>query len=401
MQEKTIRVLQHMRVLDSGGIEAFVFANYKAMDRKKVIFDFLVTRDKEEFYDKEIKKLGGEKIILNFKKSKNSFINVLNQAKSFYKFCKENKEKYSVIHFQSIGANGFFDIIAAKMAGIPCRIAHSHIANDIKPAHNSNKKEVGKLRRMTVLLRQNIIRLLVSKNSTDFFGCSKMACEWMYTKKINKNKAIVVKNPIDVKKFKYNDNYRTEIRKSLNIENKYVIGHVGRFVYSKNHMFLLEQFAQFSKINEDAVLILVGGGILENEILGKIKSLGIEERVILYGETDSVYKLYSAFDVFWFPSVYEGLGIVLIEAQANGLPIIASSNIPSEVKITDNFYFVDINKKNEWIRIMKEKNICRNNDKNFEAVINSGYDIKDVSNFLQNFYINHSKRENKYENQRK
>lgn len=397
MQEKPIRVLQHMRVLDSGGIEAFIFANYRAMDRKKVIFDFLVTRDEIEFYDDEIKKLGGEKIILKFKKSKNSFISVLNQAKAFYKFCKKNKEKYSIIHFQSIGANGFLDIIAARIAGIPCRIAHSHIANDIKPAHNSNKKEINHFRKIFVLVRQSIIRKLVSWNSTEFFGCSKMACEWMYTKKINKQKSIVVKNPIDVSKFKFNDNNRREIRKALKIEDKYVIGHVGRFVYSKNHMFLLEKFAEYSKINENAVLVLVGGGVLKSKILKKIKLLEIDEKVILYGETNDVNKLYSAFDVFWFPSIYEGLGIVLIEAQANGLPIIASNNIPHEVKLTNNFFFSDIDENSNWLDLM-DNNLNRKNDENYVTVFNSGYDIKDVSAFLQDFYLKHYKGENNNEN---
>ena len=141
-----------------------------------------------EFYEEEVKRLGGKKIVLEFKRYKNSLLNTLSQAIAFYKFCKENKDTYKIIHFQSIGANGFFDIIAAKLAGIPCRVAHSHIANDIKPNHKSNKKEAGKLRKYYVLGRQKIIKGLVSKFSTHYFGCSKMACEWMFSKKINRNK---------------------------------------------------------------------------------------------------------------------------------------------------------------------------------------------------------------------
>ncbi len=384
-----IRILQHVRVLDSGGIEAFIFANLRKMNRNKVNFDFLVTRDQHEFYDDELDKLGCKKIVLNYKRYNNSILNPISQAIAFYKFCKENKNKYPIIHFQSIGANGFLDIIAAKMAGIPCRIAHSHIANDIKPQHNTKSEKIGKLRKIIVLARQSIIRKLVTKFSTHYFGCSKMACEWMFTKKINESgKSIVVKNPIDVQKFRFDREIRNKIRKDLNIEDKFVIGHVGRFVFSKNHDFLLEVFARIRKQNENVVLVLVGGGKLENEIIEKIKQLDIESSVILYGETKDVNYMYSAFDLFMFPSLYEGLGIVLVEAQANGLSVMGSNTIPEEVKLTKNFYFCDINNVDDWVNIFNNnrKNLIRNNE-NYNDIIKSGYDISDVATFLENTYL--------------
>lgn len=181
--DEPIRVLQHVRILDSGGIEAFIFANLRAIDRDKVNFDFLVTRDKIEFYDEELERLGCRKIVLEYKHFSNNLLNPISQALAFYKFCKNNKKVYRVIHFQSIGANGFFDIVAAAMAGIPWRIAHSHIANDIKPGHKSNKKTAGEAREAFVKFRQAVIRQIVTRFSTTYFGCSKMACEWMFTKK--------------------------------------------------------------------------------------------------------------------------------------------------------------------------------------------------------------------------
>lgn len=384
-----IRILQHVRVLDSGGIEAFIFANLRAMDRNKVVFDFLVTRDKKEFYDEEVTKLGCKKIVLNYKHHKNSFLNPLSQARAFYKFCKENKDVYKVIHFQSIGANGFFDIIAASMAGIPWRIAHSHIANDIKPSHNSNKKTASSLRGFFVKARQAIIRKLVTKFSTNYFGCSKMACEWMFTKKANKTgKTVVVNNPIDVKKFEFSKEDRDKIRAELGVNDKYVIGHVGRFVYSKNHMFLLESFSAVVKNNRDAMLVLVGGGKLKLEIESKISELGIKDNVILYGETTEVNRIYNAFDMFLFPSHYEGLGIVLVEAQANGLPVIASDTIPKEVNLTDNFEFLPLSLGSEkWANRISERMNETRNLKNAQKIYAAGYDIKDVSKFLQDTYI--------------
>lgn len=385
-----IRVLQHVRILDSGGIEAFIFANLRAIDRSKVNFDFLVTRDQKEFYDDELVNLGCNKIVLNYKHSKNGVVNPIRQAVAFYKFCKENKEKYRVIHFQSIGANGFLDIIAASLAGIKWRIAHSHIANDIKPSHTSKSKSAGFFRKKIVLLRQGMIRKFVTHFSTQYFGCSKMACEWMFTKKVNdKGLTRVVNNPINVSKFVFSKEDRESIRKELGVENKTVIGHIGRFVYSKNHMFLLETFSEIVKKNKDVVLVLVGGGALKTDIEQKIDDLGIRDNVILYGETSEVYRVYNAFDFFLFPSHYEGLGIVLVEAQANGLPVIASDTIPKEVKITDNFEFLSLDiGSQKWA----DKVLDRINEKrvlsNPEKVYATGYDIKDVSKFLETTYIN-------------
>lgn len=385
-----IRVLQHVRILDSGGIEAFIFANLRAIDRTKVNFDFLVTRDQKEFYDDELKRLGCNKIVLKYKHSNNALLNPLRQALAFYRFCKDNKGKYNVIHFQSIGANGFLDIIAASLAGVKWRIAHSHIANDVKPSHNSKSKKAGFLRRTFVLFRQQCIRRIVTHFSTTYFGCSKMACEWMFTKKANtQGKTIVVNNPIEVRKFEYSEITRSEIRKELGIEDKFVIGHVGRFVYSKNHNFLLEAFAEVVKKKKDAVLVCVGGGELKPIIETKIRELGIEDNVILYGETTQINKIYNAFDLFLFPSHYEGLGIVLVEAQANGLPIIASDTIPQEVKVTSNFDFLSLDLGSQkWAdkvleRINEERDIL-----NSEKVYAAGYDIKDVSKFLEATYVN-------------
>ena len=387
--DEPIRVLQHVRILDSGGIEAFIFANVRAIDRDTVNFDFLVTRDKIEFYDEELERLGCRKIVLEYKHFSNNLLNPISQALAFYKFCKNNKKVYRVIHFQSIGANGFFDIVAAAMAGIPWRIAHSHIANDIKPGHKSNKKTAGEAREAFVKFRQAVIRQIVTIFSTTYFGCSKMACEWMFTKKANRQgKTIVVNNPIDVKKFEYSVESRETIRKKLGVEDKFVIGHVGRFVYSKNHMFLLETFAEVVKKNKDTVLVCVGEGKLRHEIENKIQELEIKDNVILYGETTEISKVYNAFDLFLFPSHYEGLGIVLVEAQANGLPVVAADTIPSEVNLTDNFEFMSLDEgKLKWAQRILDRRKEKRNFENAKKVYKAGYDIRDVSQFLQNTYI--------------
>lgn len=179
-----------------------------------------------------------------------------------------------------------------------------------------------------------------------------------------------------------------KIRAELGVNDKYVIGHVGRFVYSKNHMFLLESFSAVVKNNRDAMLVLVGGGKLKPEIESKISELGIKDNVILYGETTEVNRIYNAFDMFLFPSHYEGLGIVLVEAQANGLPVIASDTIPKEVNLTDNFEFLPLSLGSEkWANRISERMNETRNLKNAQKIYAAGYDIKDVSKFLQDTYI--------------
>lgn len=378
-----------MRVLDAGGIEAFVFANLRAMDREKVIFDFLVTRDQMEFYDDEILHLGGRKIVLDYHKYNNRFLNSLSQAIAFYKFCKEKRDTYRIVHFQSIGANGFLDIIAAALAGIKWRIAHSHISNDIKPSRNSPQKTVSFIRKKKVLFRQSIVRQIVSIFSTQYFGCSKMACEWMFSKKKNREgKTRVINNPINVEKFIFNHEDREYYREKLKIENKIVIGHVGRFVFSKNHFFLLKVFKKIITQYPEAVLVLVGSGVLKADIEQQIKELEMEDNVILLGETSEAYRVYNAFDIFVFPSIYEGLGIALVEAQANGLPVVASDSIPHEVKIAENFEFVSLDAGTDfWAETILKRMNEKRNEENPDSVYNAGYDIKDVSSFLQNTYM--------------
>ena len=188
--------------------------------------------------------------------------------------------------------------------------------------------------------------------------------------------------------FEYSAESRETIRKELGVEDKFVIGHVGRFVYSKNHMFLLETFAEVVKKNKDAVLICVGGGKLRTEIENKIQELEIKDNVILYGETTEINKVYNAFDLFLFPSHYEGLGIVLVEAQANGLPVVAADTIPSEVNLTDNFEFMSLDEgKLKWAQRILDRRKEKRNFENAKKVYKAGYDIRDVSQLLQNTYI--------------
>jgi len=381
MNQKTVRVLQYVRVLDSGGIEAFIFSYLRKFNLDKVKFDFLLTRNQKEFYDDQLDKFDSKKFCLDFKKSKIKVVNAFRKYKAFKNFLKIHPE-YSVIHFESIGSDGFLDIIAAKKMGVKVRIAHSHIAADYKIGH---KKGISKFFKMTMIkIKQSIIRYFVSKYATDFFACSKEAGEWMYSKKIQ-DKIIIVPNAIDTKEFHFSIEKRKQLRHQLKLENKYVYGHIGRFVYSKNHKFLLDVFAKVLTKKPNSVLILVGSGKLFEEIKDYSIKINIYDRCIFYGQTNRVNDIINVFDEFVFPSIYEGLGIVAVEAQTNGLPCLLSSTIPSEVKVLPDIKFLKLDQE-LWIKEMLNCPKRFDPEISYKKVECSDYNINISSKKLEDFY---------------
>ncbi|NCC54408.1 MAG: glycosyltransferase family 1 protein [Erysipelotrichia bacterium] len=379
--ENEIRVLQYVRILDSGGIEAYIFSHLRLMDRTKVNFDFLLLRDQKEFYDDELYNLGCKKHILRFRESKSKIISIYNRNKAFKKFLVEHPE-YKIIHFQSIGSDGCFDIMTAKIMGVKVRIAHSHIASDYKLTGYSGVKK--QLKKIIIWIRQKIIRRIVTNCATDYLACSKEAVQWMYLPSVY-DKAIVAKNAIKTNQFGFSESERIRIRKQLDLENKYVIGHVGRFVYSKNHLFFLDLMTELVKRDDDVRLLLVGGGHLLEPFKNDVKARGLDKYIVFYGETTEVYSVINAFDIFAFPSHYEGLGIVAVEAQANGLKCVLSDTIPHEVKVLDSLEFISLDNKDAWCRALLKK--TERDPRGVDKVKQSGYDIDECAKKMENFYI--------------
>ena len=165
----------------------------------------------------------------------------------------------------------------------------------------------------------------------------------------------MIPNAIDTEKYRFNPEIRDEVRCSLGIQDKFVIGHIGRFVYQKNHDFLIDIFNEVHKQNHNAVLLIIGVGILLHDVKSKVHRLGLDNAVMFLGVRQDAYKFYQAFDVFLLPSRYEGLGIVAIEAQTSGLPVICSDNVPQETKISNNIFYLSINNN-----LMKWTNITLN-----------------------------------------
>lgn len=361
--KEPIRILHVLQRMEAGGTQALLMNIYRNIDRSKIQFDFLVEYPNEEFYDSEIRELGGKVFYSNVRKDKN--------IPKFKKQLKEliNKYDYKIIHVHTYSI-GYFVLKTAKQCGVPVRIAHSHSNN----MTNDIKKYLKK-----------VLQKLYPKYATNFMACSKEAGDYLFK---NKN-FVVLNNTIDSEKFIFSEKVRNRIRNELGINEKFVVGHVGRFKPEKNHSFLIDVFYEIKQMKKDAVLLMIGNGDSNKTVMDKIKRLSLEKDVILLQNRTNVNELYQAMDVFVFPSIYEGLGIVAIEAQAAGIPCVCSSGLPKESKVTNLCEILSLDEgAKKWAEVAinnsKNKLAFTNTQKD---IINANYDINFVVKNIENYYL--------------
>ena len=369
-----LRVAQVIGKWLGGGVESVIMNYYRHIDHNKIQFDFICDEDSTCIPREEIEKLGGKVIVVPPYQKLNKYL------KELKRIFKENK--YQIVH-SNINALSVFPLYAAKKAGVPVRIAHSH--------STSNKKEWKKT------LLKNVLRPFSKVYATDYFACSELAGRWLFgNKTFEQGKVTIINNAIDLDKFKYDEKIRKEKRKELGInDDTLVIGHIGRFVAQKNHTFLIDIFTEIFKENSNSVLLLAGEGPLKDEIQNKVKELGLEENVKFLGQRKDANELYQAFDVFLLPSLYEGLPVVGVEAQAAGLLCVLSDDMTKETKIIDSTIFMSLKEKTcAWTNTLLE----RFNDferKNTEIEISdNGFNIERESNKLEYKYLEMSSIEN-------
>lgn len=365
-KNEPIRVAQIMGKWVGGGVEAVVMNYYRHIDRDKIQFDFICDDDSTRIPTEEIEKLGGKVILIP------PYQKVFKYRKALKKVLQEGQ--YKIVH-SHINALSVFSLWAAKSAGVPVRIAHSH--------STSNKKEWKKT------LLKNILRPFSKVFATDYFCCSELAGRWLFgNKTYDQGKVYLLNNAIDVDKFKYDEKIRKEKRKELNIkDNQLVIGHIGRFVQQKNHEFLIDIFNEIYKQDKNTILLLIGEGPLKEEIQNKVNELGLDKNVKFLGQRSDANELYQAMDLFLFPSLYEGLGMVLIEAQCAGLPCIASIEVPQIAKISDKFVFENLKENpKKWASITLQKiNDNRRTDTSKEITNNSFNIVKEAEKLEQKY----------------
>ena len=321
VQKKPIIVAQIMGKWVGGGVESVIMNYYRHLDHSKVQFDFICDEDSTRIPYDEIKKLGGRVFLVP------KYQNLPKYLKALEKLFKENQ--YHIVH-SNINTLSVFPLYAARKAGVPIRISHSH--------STSNPKEWKRN------LIKNILRPFSKRYATEYFACSELAGRYLFgNKAFDRGKVKIIHNAIDIEKFKFDEVARKKLRKEFGIKDStVVIGHVGRFVQQKNHTFLVDVFNEYHKKNLDSKLLLVGSGPLEDEIKKKVERLGFKDSVLFLGQRDDINKLYSVMDIFCLPSLYEGLPVVGVEAQAAGLPTIFSNRISEEVIVSSYAKIVSI-----------------------------------------------------------
>jgi len=340
---------------------------YRRMDRNKIQFDFMVHRFEEGHYDREIIALGGRIYRMPSIKPGNYklYFHALND------FFAQHRE-YRVVH-SHINENCSFVLRAAKLAGVPCRIAHSHLSDlglDFK------------------LPFRLYARFHLKDNPTQYFACSKKAGQWLFGKKLTQRQQVnVLNNAVNVPDFKFDADVREQVREEFHAEDRLVIGHVGRLNKQKNHDFLIDIFSAVRRHNPKALLVLAGEGALRPEIEKKVAKLGLTDHVRFLGVRSDIPRLLQGMDLFLFPSLFEGLPVVLVEAQAAGLRCVVSDAITSESDVTGRVQFVSLRESPEiWSQRILEGGYEHADTS--EQLRRNGYDAETMAVWLENYYLN-------------
>lgn len=368
MTNQPVRIAQVIGKANLSGVDTVVMEYYRHIDRSRIQFDFIMDGYDDTPIDEEIRELGGRVYKVEPYEQ-----NMVKSIRQWYALFKENR--YAIVH-SHLNTLSVFPLYAAWLARVPIRIAHNH---------TTSSPGEGKKTFMKYCLRP-FARLF----ATHYCACSEMAGKWLFGKYVyNAGQVRLIKNAINIDKFSYDKQVRERVRKNLNLEVKFVVGHVGRFVYQKNHTFLLDIFHEIHKGNNHALLMMVGSGEQEQKIRQKVESLGLSDSVLFMGTRLDVADLMQAMDIFILPSYYEGLGIVVVEAQASGLLAVLSEAVPEEAKATE---LVEYCRLSQPALVWAEKALFFYKNEVYERreqdheLRQAGYDIAEAAEDLLEWY---------------
>lgn len=356
--------------LESGGIERYSINLYKYINKDKYKLDFIAWSEDKEFFDDDFINMGGNKICL--KKNTKNLIGLKKKFK-IIKNCIKSvfNDDYHIAYFNISQPSSIIKFpLLCKLRGMKI-IIHSH---------NSNAPKRSKFD----FFYKFIMNLIVDK----YLSCSDKAAEYMFPNSIVEAKKYeLINNGIEAENYIFNSSKRELLRTQNNLSNKFVIGHIGRFNIQKNHFFIIDIFYEIVKINSNSILILIGTGELVEEVKKYVESKQLNDKVIFVGTTNEIPNYLQMFDIFLLPSLFEGLPIVGIEAQASGVKSFLSSSITTEVDITGIVDFIPLETNAiEWAqKICKYRNgYDRKNT--LEYILHSGYDISATASRVEEIF---------------
>lgn len=363
--QKPIRVLHVLGYFDRGGAESMVMNLYRSIDRNKVQFGFVVHGDRIGAFEDEVRQMGAD----IFRVPDYTGINHI-QYKKAWRDIFSNHPEYSVVHGHVRSTANIY-LNMAKRFDLKT-IAHSH----------STSSGSGLAAQV-----KNIFQYGIRQHADEFIACSTDAGQWLFGEKIcNSNHFHILNNAIDTQDYIFDPEIRKKIRRELHASDKFLIGHVGRFHEAKNHSYLIDIFYECLKVQENAELVLVGEGKLKQEIKNKVQNLDIQDHVHFLGLRSDVNELLQAFDIFLFPSLFEGLPVTLVETQAAALPAVISDTITSDIIITEYITKVSLDEKpKKWAKIaMKTPEEIKRQDTS-EEIKKAHYDIEVTSKWYTTF----------------
>lgn len=354
--------------MDAGGAETVFMKYYRALDKSRYQLDFCVSADEPGFYDAEIEAMGGM-IVHTVKKTEAgpvaSFKRLKQIARDGNYCCAIRSSQHSL---------SSLDLLAMKLGGVPKTIFRSSNTGTVS---NSKKED----------LLHSLCKPLVKFAATDYAAPSTEAGEYMFGKSgVTGSHFRLMKNALNLEDYAYDVTTRNETRRELGIpDDAFVVGHVGRFNQQKNHLFLIDIFSEIVKRKSGAFLLLVGRGETREAVEKYVVELGLADQVVFAGVRSDVSRLYSAMDTFVFPSLYEGLPNVIVEAQANGLPCVISDTITKEVMVCGNVSCCSLSKDpRDWASAVLEVSRLKHTEEDLSA---AGYDVRqEVDEFVTLVY---------------
>lgn len=370
------KVLQYFwGKLDAGGAETFIINLFSQMDKGLFDVDFLVYEDKKYFYSDKVKELGGNVVALSKSESRFFSIRLLKRWRRLYKLLKNGQ--YDVFHCNCDFSLKFVELFLAKKAGIEKRICHSH----------NSALETTTLKGKVSYIVHLVCRPILVHFSTDLLACSEESADWLFGKKnAKRHKAIVINNGIDAEYYAFDKEAREQYRKEIGVENEILLGNVGRFTQIKNQKYIIDIVEFALRNNYKVKACLIGAGEEFKNVESIVKERCLDNNIVFVGTTDRVRDYLMAFDCYVMPSLYEGLPVSGIEAQATGLPCVVSSTVVRQLDITGNVSFVDLDAGVEywWNEILKLSSLSRNDMK--DQVCQAGYDIGTIAKRVVDIY---------------
>ena len=363
-----VRVLHSVSNMARAGIETMLMNYYREMDTGLIQFDFLANKPDPGEYDQEIRDRGGRVFV-------SPGLNPLHYPR-YRRFVSEllgGNPDIRIVHAHN-EAMGYYALRSARSAGIGVRIAHAHNTRIIR-----DYKYPLKL----------VCKQLLPGVATDYWSCGRDAGIYYFGKKRWNESGFILRNAIDVSKFTFRPEVRQRLRQSHGLENCFVIGHVGRFNVQKNHSRLLDIFAKIAAAAPDARLVLIGVGELEQAAEEKVRNLALEKKVLFLGQMPNVNEWYQAMDAFVLPSLFEGLPVVGIEAQAAGLPCFFSDRVTDEVLLSPDAHRISLDASDaDWAgAVLTAKQAGAGRESGADLIRRAGYDIHEEARKLRDLYL--------------